>query len=84
MTKSSFTTAGVACTAYRSISRICPTRVVREGGGFLVRRPSSLSDLSSPFLLLDEFGPVTYGPREAKGAPWHPHRGFEVRLFSVV
>jgi len=22
-------------------------------------------------------GPITYKPGEAKGAPWHPHRGFE-------
>ena len=69
--------------SYRTIVRSAPTRVVREGGGFLVRRPRDLSDLQSPFLLLDEFGPVTYAPGEAKGAPWHPHRGFETVSYII-
>ena len=34
-------------------------------------------DHIDPFLLLDELGPVSYGPGEAVGAPDHPHRGFE-------
>jgi len=50
-----------------------------EGGGFRVRRPFPVPGLEhlDPFLLLDEMGPTTYGPGEAKGAPTHPHRGFE-------
>ena len=32
---------------------------------------------SDPFLLLDHVGSQVNGPDEAKGAPWHPHRGFE-------
>ena len=32
---------------------------------------------SDPFLLLDHIGPQVNAPDEAKGAPWHPHRGFE-------
>ena len=32
---------------------------------------------ADPFLLLDQVGPMVNGPGEAKGAPWHPHRGFE-------
>lgn len=50
-----------------------------EGGGFLVHRPfpsMALPDMD-PFLLFDEMGPVVNGPREAIGAPDHPHRGFE-------
>ena len=51
-----------------------------EGAGFVVRRPFpgdlSLTD-ADPFLLLDHVGPQINGPGEAKGAPWHPHRGFE-------
>ena len=35
-------------------------------------------DQVDPFLLLDHFGPIDYGPGEAKGVPDHPHRGFEV------
>ncbi len=30
-----------------------------------------------PFLMLDEVGPVDWPPGEARGAPDHPHRGFE-------
>ena len=51
-----------------------------EGAGFSVRRPfpGGLSMVDSdPFLLLDHLGPQVTAPGEAKGAPWHPHRGFE-------
>jgi hypothetical protein len=37
----------------------------------------------SPFLLLDEMGPVNYGPKEAIGAPSHPHRGFETVTYLL-
>lgn len=50
-----------------------------EGAGFLVRRPfpkSTFTDFD-PFLLLDELGPIDFKPNQAKGAPDHPHRGFE-------
>jgi redox-sensitive bicupin YhaK (pirin superfamily) len=36
-----------------------------------------------PFLLLDEMGPADYGPGEAKGAPDHPHRGFETVTYML-
>src|SRR5207253_2791135 len=40
--------------------------------------PGELSLVEAdPFLLLDQVGPMVNGPGEAKGAPWHPHRGFE-------
>ena len=39
--------------------------------------------LMSPFLLLDEMGPVNYGPKEAIGAPSHPHRGFETVTYML-
>jgi redox-sensitive bicupin YhaK (pirin superfamily) len=61
-----------------------------EGGGFVVRRPFPTAGLTlvDPFLLLDEMGPAEYGPGEAKGAPDHPHRGFEtvtyIRLKSLI
>ena len=52
---------------------------VREGGGFILHRPfpTAKMDHVDFFLLLDELGPVTYGPGEAIGAPDHPHRGLE-------
>ena len=37
----------------------------------------------TPFLLLDEMGPVEWGAREAIGAPDHPHRGFETVTYML-
>ena len=67
----------------RSVKATVPTHVVREGGGFKVRRPVAMGSLMSPFLLLDEMGPVNYGPKEAIGAPSHPHRGFETVTYLL-
>ena len=67
----------------RKISAIVPTSTVLEGGGFKVRRPAAMGRLMSPFLLLDEMGPVDYGPGEAVGAPSHPHRGFETVTYLL-
>ena len=53
----------------RSIVDVVPTHVVREGGGFKVRRPYRMGKVLSPFLLIDEMGPTVYGPGEAVGAP---------------
>ena len=67
-----------------------PLRIVtahrqREGAGFVVRRPVPTHGLDTvdPFLLLDEMGPVDYGPGEAVGAPDHPHRGFETITYMI-
>src|SRR6266446_4291073 len=56
-----------------------------EGGGFLVRRPFPKASFSEfdPFLLLDEMGPIELAPGEAKGAPDHPHRGFETVTYLM-
>lgn len=56
-----------------------------EGGGFVVHRPFPVQGLSyfDPFLLIDEMGPVNYGPGEAIGAPDHPHRGFETVTYII-
>jgi len=70
--------------ANRSVKSIVPTHTVLEGGGFKVRRPVAMGQLMSPFLLLDEMGPVNYGPREAIGAPSHPHRGFETVTYLLA
>jgi len=44
-----------------------------------VRRPFPRPGLDQidPFLLIDHMGPVDPAPGAAKGAPDHPHRGFE-------
>jgi len=36
-----------------------------------------------PFLMLDHMGPQNWLPGEAKGAPWHPHRGFETVTYLI-
>ena len=56
-----------------------------EGEGFPVRRPFAGLDrsLADPFLLLDQMGEVQYAPGEAKGAPDHPHRGFETVTYMI-
>jgi quercetin 2,3-dioxygenase len=38
---------------------------------------------ADPFLLLDHAGPTLNGPGEAKGAQWHPHRGFETVTYML-
>ena len=68
----------------RHLSSIVPTHTVLEGGGFKVRRPAAMGRLMSPFLLLDEMGPVNYKPGEAVGAPDHPHRGFETVTYLLA
>jgi len=56
-----------------------------EGGGFVVTRPfpTRLIDHFDPFLLLDQMGPVEVPPGQAKGAPNHPHRGFETVTYVL-
>lgn len=63
----------------RTVAGIINSVETLEGAGFLVRRPFPKSSFSQfdPFLLLDELGPVNLKPGQAKGAPDHPHRGFE-------
>ncbi|HET7685597.1 MAG TPA: pirin family protein [Candidatus Limnocylindria bacterium] len=72
-----------------SVSRPVVTRVTApsllEGEGFVVRRPfvAIPHQLTDPFILLDQMGEVEYGPGEAKGAPDHPHRGFETVTYML-
>lgn len=63
----------------RDVKKLVTAHRQHEGAGFVVRRPIPTLglELVDPFLLIDELGPVTYGPGEAIGAPDHPHRGFE-------
>ena len=69
----------------RSIERIFPSVRTTEGGGFIVHRPFPTRMLTDfdPFLLLDEMGPIDYAPGAAKGAPDHPHRGFETVTYML-
>ncbi|MGH3979431.1 MAG: pirin family protein [Pseudonocardiaceae bacterium] len=72
-------------TAWRTVHKIVTAKRFLEGEGFAVRRPFPGIDLSlaDPFLLLDHLGAVEYAPGEAKGAPWHPHRGFETVTYIM-
>ena len=63
----------------RPVRAVTNSRPAREGAGFPVWKAFAGSTYTAvdPFLMLDQIGPVVYGPKEAVGAPWHPHRGFE-------
>jgi quercetin 2,3-dioxygenase len=69
----------------RSNSRVANSVQTTEGEGFVVNRafPTNLLSDLDPFLLLDEIGPKDLAPREAKGAPDHPHRGFETVTYIL-
>ena len=64
----------------RPITKVVTAHRATEGAGITIRRPFpgelSMAE-ADPFLLLDHIGPQINGPGESKGAPWHPHRGFE-------
>ena len=70
----------------RGVTRVVDAQRAVEGDGFVVRRPFpgvlSLAD-ADPFLLLDHMGAVDHAPGEAKGTPWHPHRGFETVTYLL-
>ncbi len=56
-----------------------------EGEGFPVRRAfAGVSyEALDPFIHMDQMGEVEYAPGEAKGTPWHPHRGFETVTYII-
>ena len=72
-------------TAWRPVNQVVTAPRQLEGEGFVVRRsfPSVDLALADPFLLLDHMGAVEYAPGEAKGTPWHPHRGFETVTYMI-
>jgi redox-sensitive bicupin YhaK (pirin superfamily) len=69
----------------RTVAGLINSIETLEGAGFLVRRPFPKPAFSEfdPFLLLDEMGPMTVAPNKAKGAPDHPHRGFETVTYIL-
>jgi len=56
-----------------------------EGEGFPVRRAFAGIDYQylDPFIMMDQMGEVDYPAGEAKGTPWHPHRGFETVTYLI-
>ena len=69
----------------RSVSQVITAKTTMEGEGFLVHRAFPNHNLLEfdPFLLLDEMGPIVLSAGEAKGAPDHPHRGFETVTYMI-
>ena len=69
----------------RSVAQLVHATSQLEGEGMLVTRPfpTARLDQLDPFLLLDRMGPVTHAAGEAKGAPDHPHRGFETVTYIL-
>ena len=70
---------------FRRVERVVDSIQTFEGEGFPVRRPFPGLDrrVADPFILLDQMGEVQYAPGEAKGAPDHPHRGFETVTYMI-
>jgi redox-sensitive bicupin YhaK (pirin superfamily) len=69
----------------RTVDRVVTSIRAKEGGGFYIRRPFPTGELNlvDPFLLLDHMEPVILAPGAAKGAPDHPHRGFETVTYLL-
>ena len=74
-----------ATMAQRPLVSVVESHRQLEGAGFEVRRPfpNAKLPMADPFLLFDHLGSVEYSPGEAKGAPWHPHRGFETVTYVM-
>jgi redox-sensitive bicupin YhaK (pirin superfamily) len=69
----------------RTVARVWNSTKTVEGEGLLVHRsfPTRAVADVDPFMLLDEMGPMNLAPGEAKGAPDHPHRGFETVTYLL-
>jgi redox-sensitive bicupin YhaK (pirin superfamily) len=75
----------VSGTGVRSVDEVITSIRAKEGGGFYIRRPfpTARLDQVDPFLLLDHMEPMSLAPGAAKGAPDHPHRGFETVTYLL-
>ena len=69
----------------RKIQKVVGAPSGFEGEGFPVRRAFAGLSLESvdPFVMMDQMGEVEYEVGEAKGTPWHPHRGFETVTYLI-
>ena len=69
----------------REVKKIVDAPSGFEGEGFPVKRAFSKLSLESidPFVMMDQMGEVEYEVGEAKGTPWHPHRGFETVTYLI-
>lgn len=69
----------------RVVERVVDAPSGIEGEGFPVKRAFSQLSLESidPFVMMDQMGEIQYEVGEAKGTPWHPHRGFETVTYLI-
>src|SRR2546428_11002141 len=69
----------------RPVRRVSTAPPGYEGEGFPVRRAFAgvPHELLDPFVHMDQMGEVEYAPGEARGTPWHPHRGFETVTYMI-
>jgi len=69
----------------RPVRRVSVAPHGLEGEGFPVRRAFAGIDLrlTDPFIMMDQMGEVEWAAGEAKGTPWHPHRGFETVTYLL-
>jgi quercetin 2,3-dioxygenase len=74
-----------AVSAQRPVTSLTTAPSGFEGEGFPVRRAFAGVDLAvlDPFVHMDQMGEVEYGPGEARGTAWHPHRGFETATYMI-
>ena len=70
----------------RSVARVVDAVRTLEGAGFAVRRPFPTRGARPrrPVPAARRDGPVELRPGEAKGAPDHPHRGFETVTYVLA
>ncbi len=69
----------------RKVEKVVDSPSGFEGEGFPVRRAFAQLPLEiiDPFVMMDQMGEVEYEVGEAKGTPWHPHRGFETVTYLI-
>src|SRR5690242_17822696 len=69
----------------RPVMQVVTAPSMLEREAVQVRRlfPGIDPRITDPFLLLDHLGAVESAAGEAKGAPWHPHRGFETVPYII-
>lgn len=70
---------------FRRVIKIGTAPSGYEGEGFPVRRAlyGLTTEQTDPFIMMDQMGEVEYEVGEAKGTPWHPHRGFETVTYLI-
>lgn len=72
-------------TGNRSLQSLIEAALASEGEGVVIHRafPTHSTGEIDPFLLFDHLGPIDLAPKEARGFPDHPHRGFETVTYLL-